>query len=55
MFAVKIKVLLNDWGSSMTFQEVFSAEKVLTRELYYEVVKMGAGEGLAALVAIKYL
>jgi hypothetical protein len=56
MFAVKIKgteqyyVLLNDWGSSMTFQEVSSAEKFCTHVLFYEVEKMGAGQDLAALV-----
>ena len=56
MFAVKIGetglyfVLLNDWGSSMTFQEVAAAEKFSTHELYYNVGNMGAGEDLAALV-----
>jgi hypothetical protein len=56
MFAVKIGetglyfVLLSDWGSSMTFQEVAAAEKFSTHELCYNVRNMGAGEDLAALV-----
>ena len=56
MFAVKIGetglyfVLLNDWGSSMTFHEVAAAEKFSTHELYYNVGNMGAGEDLAVLV-----
>jgi hypothetical protein len=56
MFAVKIDqsglyfVLLNDWGSSMTFEEVANAKSFSTHELYYNVGNMGAGEDLAALV-----
>lgn len=56
MFAVEDEeregyfVLLNDWGSSMTFEEVAAAEKICTHELYYNVDNKGAAEDLAALV-----
>ena len=56
MFAVEDEesdsyfVLLNDWGSSMTFEEVAAAEKFCTHEQYYNVGNMGAAEDLAALV-----
>ena len=56
MFAVKMEetgqyfVLLNDWGSSMTFEEVAAADSFPTHKLYYDVSNMGAGEDLAALV-----
>ena len=43
-------VLLNDWGSSMTFGEVAEAEQFFTHELYYDVGNMGAAQDLAALV-----
>lgn len=56
MFAVKDEkndsyfVLLNDWGSSMTFEEMAAAETFCTHEQYYNVRNMGAPEDLAALV-----
>lgn len=56
MFAVEDEesdsyfVLLNDWGSSMTFKEVAAAEKFCTHEQFYNVGNMGAAEDLEALV-----
>jgi hypothetical protein len=56
MLAVKMEevglylVLLSDWGSSMTCDEVAAAHQFSTHELYYNVGNMGAGEDLAALV-----
>ena len=43
-------ILLNDWGSSMTFEEVAAADKFCTHEQYYNVGNMGAAQDLAALV-----
>mmetsp|Transcript_4041 Transcript_4041/g.5600 ORF Transcript_4041/g.5600 Transcript_4041/m.5600 type:complete len:528 (+) Transcript_4041:109-1692(+) len=43
-------ILLNDWGSSLTFRELDRAERFPTHLLYYNINRMGQGEDLAALV-----
>lgn len=47
-------VLLNDWGSSMTSNEVSTKDMFSTHKLYYDVNNMGAGQDLAALVRSVY-
>jgi hypothetical protein len=56
MFAVQgenneqYSIILNDWGSSMTFNELAKTDKVCTHTQFYNVVKMGPAQDLAALL-----